>query len=149
MKLKAFFACSMRGGFPYVSQEFLRQIPDALEEIGLQLMSRHQTRKGILLEEGKKKTITIHDRDYGWLKGSDIVVAEISNPSIGAGDEIADAVHLDKPVLGLYQQPENEISAYIRGKIEKHPKGHHAQYKTLDDLKRITKEFIDGMGLRL
>jgi len=145
MKKKVFFACSMRGGFPYVSREFLQKIPDALEEIGLEVVSRHQTQQGVIEQEDRKTTIAIHDRDYGWLKGCYVLVAEISNPSDGVGGEIADAVYLGNPVLALYQRPENEISAYIRGKIEKYSKGHHAQYKDLDDLKRIAREFVDSI----
>lgn len=144
MKKKCFFACSMRGGFPYVSQEFLQQIPDALEEIGLELMSRHQTQEGVLEQEDKKGDIEVHDRDYDWLKECDFVIAEMSNPSGGAGGEIADAVHLNKPVLGLYQIPEDKVSQYLRGKIKKHGY-HHAQYKDLDDLKRIVKKFADSI----
>lgn len=145
MKKKAFFGCSMRGGFPYVSREFLQQIPKALENIGLELMSNHQTQEGILDKENQRTTVEIHDRDYAWLEGCEITVFEISNPSDGVGGEIADAVYLDKPILGLYQRPESEISAYTRGKIEKHSKGRHAQYKDLDDLKRITNEFVDSI----
>lgn len=144
MKKKCFFACSMRGGFPYVSQEFLRQIPDALEEIGLELMSKHQTQEGILEQEAKKGNVSVHDRDYGWLEGCDFVVAEISNPSDGVGAEVADAVNLGRPVLALYQRRVNEMSMYIKGKIEKY-EGRHAQYKDLDDLKRIVEEFVDSI----
>ncbi|GAI05813.1 unnamed protein product [marine sediment metagenome] len=142
---KVFFACSMRGGFPYVSQKFLRQIPNALEEIGLELMSKHQTQQGIIGQENQRSTIEIHDRDYSWIEKSDLVIAEISNPSDGAGGEIADAYHLKKPTLGLYQRPEHEMSAYTRGKIEKNPQGHHTEYKSLEDLKKITKKFISDI----
>ncbi len=144
MKKKCFFACSMRGGFPYVSQEFLRQIPDALEEIGLELMSKHQTEQNIIQQEDQRTTTFIHDRDYGWLEGCDFVVAEISNPSDGVGAEVADAVNLGRPVLALYQRHVNEMSMYIKGKIEKH-EGRHAQYKDLDDLKKIVEEFVDSI----
>lgn len=145
MKKKTFFGCSMRGGFPYVNREFLQQIPKTLEDIGLELMSKHQTQEGILDKENQRTTIEIHDRDYGWLEECELCVFEISNPSSGAGGEIADAVRLDRPILALYQRPEHEISAYIRGKLEKYPKGRHAQYRELDDLKRITREFIDSI----
>jgi hypothetical protein len=147
MKKKVFFACSMRGGFPYVSREFLAQIPDALEDIGLELMSRHQTQQGVIQRENQITTIEIHDRDYAWLEGCEFVVAEISNPSDGVGGEIADAIHLGKPVLALYQRPEDEISAYTRGKLEGYRKGRHTEYRDLDHLKEIVKEFIWDMGI--
>ena len=144
MKKKVFFACSMRGRHNILSQEFLRQIADMLEEIGLELMSKHQTQQGIIQQENRKKNILIHDRDYAWLKGCDII-AEISNASLGVGAEISDAIHMKKPVLGLYHISKSKISAYIRGKLEKYPKGHHAQYQGLEDLKKITKRFIKSI----
>jgi len=145
MRKKVFFACSMRGGFPYVSREFLQQIPNALEEIGLELVSKHQTQQGIIQQENQRSVIQIHDRDYSWIEESDLVIAEISNPSDGVGGEIADAFHLKKPTLGLYQRQEDEISAYTRGKIEKNFKGFHSQYKDLNDLKKIVKRFVNSL----
>ena len=106
-------------------------------------MSKHQTQEGIVRQEDQRPTIAIHDRDYAWLEGCDLVVAEISNASLGVGAEISDAIQLGKPVLGLYQVSEDKVSAYIRGKLEKYPRGRHAQYQDLDDLKRTTREFID------
>lgn len=143
---KVFFACSMRGGYDNVSQDYLRGIPEALEEMGFELMSKHQTQQDIVRQEDQLMTTEIHDRDYGWLEICDFVVAEISNPSLGVGGEISDAIHIGKPVLGLYQQVEDEISSYTIGKLEKYPKGHHAQYTDIDDVKRIVGEFIDSMA---
>lgn len=137
MKKKVFFACSMRGGSPYVSRKFLRKIPYALEELGFELMSKHQTQKGILRQENRLATAAIHDRDHEWLEECDLVIAEVSNPSDGVGGEIADAVHLGKPVLALYKRDMNEISAYTRGKLEGYGKVAHAQYRNLKHLKRL------------
>ncbi|MCK5476438.1 MAG: NUDIX domain-containing protein, partial [Candidatus Aenigmarchaeota archaeon] len=47
----------------------------------------------------------------------DYMIAEITNPSLGVGGEIADASILGKPVLCLYKKNEEKhISAYIQGK---------------------------------
>jgi len=141
-KIKVFFGCSMRGGYGTVSQESLQQIPDALEGIGLELMSRHQTQPGIIQEEKKLPTVYIHDRDHGWLEGCDLVVLELSNPSLGGGGETSDSVILGKPTLGLYQHP-GIISPYVGRKLLEYPKGHHVQYMNLDHLKTIVREFIE------
>ena len=143
MGKKVFFACSMRGGYGTVGLEFLKKIPTALEELDLELMSKHQTQDNIISSEDQISTISIHNRDYEWIEGCDLMIAEITNPSLGVGAEISDAIYLGKPVLGLYQTDENKISAYIRGKLETYPKGHHAQYQDLDDLKTIVRDFID------
>ncbi len=38
-----------------------------------------------------------------------------------------------------------QSGSYIRGKIEKNPQGHHTGYKSLEDLKKITKKFISDI----
>ncbi len=114
---RVFFSCSMRGGFEKLAQEELRKIPDILEAQGMAVISRHQTREKFMEDESRLTDSEIHDRDYGWLKEADIVIAEITNPSLGVGAEIADAVNLGIPVLCVYKQEyEQQISAYVRGK---------------------------------
>ncbi len=114
---KIFFSCSMRGGFSRLAQEELRKIPDIIEELGLMVISRHQTSENFEESESRLTEQEIHDRDYRWLNDADVVIAEITNPSLGVGAEIADAVNLGIPVLCVYKKEyEHQISAYIRGK---------------------------------
>jgi nucleoside 2-deoxyribosyltransferase len=147
MGKKVFFACSMRGGYDTVSLEFLQKIPTALEELDLELMSKHQTQTNVIQKEDQITNISIHNRDYEWLEECDLMIAEITNPSLGVGAEISDAIYLGKPVIGLYQNDKVDISAYIRGKLEAYPKGHHARYTDLHDLKEIVTNFIDTIEL--
>ena len=107
----------MRGGYSRVKQAELRRIPDIIEELGLELISRHQTQANFVERESRLTVRQIHDRDYRWLVEADVIIAEITNPSLGVGAEIADAVHLKIPVLAVYKREyEDQISAYIRGK---------------------------------
>ena len=109
----------MRGGFKRLAQEELRKIPDIIEALGLVLISRHQTSENFMESESQLTEQEIHDRDYQWLNEADLVIAEITNPSLGVGAEIADAVNLGIPVLCIYKQEyEHQISAYIRGKAD-------------------------------
>jgi nucleoside 2-deoxyribosyltransferase len=58
----------------------------------------------------------IHDRDLGWLKSSDCLVAEVTTPSLGVGYEIGKAAEWGKPVLCLYRPAEGRsLSAMIAG----------------------------------
>ncbi len=58
----------------------------------------------------------IHDRDLQWLRESDLVVAEVTIPSLGVGYEIARAIELDKPVLCLFSKnSKHRLSAMIAG----------------------------------
>jgi len=107
----------MRGGIGKLAQDELRKIPDILEAHGMTVISRHQTREKFMEDESRLTDREIHDRDYEWLKEADIVIAEITNPSLGVGAEIADAVNLGIPVLCVYKRDyEQQISAYVRGK---------------------------------
>lgn len=107
----------MRGGHVLVSHEELAQFPVIIEALGYELASKHQTEAGIIKKEDRLTKTAIHDRDYQWLTESDIGIFEISNPSLGVGAEIADMVHLGKPVLCLYKEGlEAQVSAYVLGK---------------------------------
>lgn len=81
----------------------------------------------------------IHDRDLRWLRSSDIVVAEVTNPSLGVGYEIAMAITWRIPVIALYRGAEGALSAMISGSpdIENHT------YADLDELRRVIDERLD------
>ena len=137
---RVFFSCSMRGGFEKLAQEELRKIPDILEAQGMAVISRHQTREKFMEDESRLTDSEIHDRDYEWLKEADIVIAEITNPSLGVGAEIADAVNLGIPVLCVYKQEyEQQISAYVRGKAGVVCKA----YSDCEELKDIIREYSE------
>ena len=58
----------------------------------------------------------IHDRDLGWILESDVLVAEVTGPSLGVGYEIGRAIERGKPVLCLYDAgSEKPLSAMIAG----------------------------------
>ncbi|XP_034377512.1 5-hydroxymethyl-dUMP N-hydrolase [Arvicanthis niloticus] len=58
----------------------------------------------------------IHDQDLAWLQQSDVVVAEVTQPSLGVGYELGRAVALGKPILCLFRpQSGRVLSAMIRG----------------------------------
>ncbi len=139
---RVFFSCSMRGGFGRLAQEELRKIPDILEEQGMTVISRHQTREKFMESESRLTDSEIHDRDYAWLKEADIVIAEITNPSLGVGAEIADAVNLGIPVLCVYKQEyEQQISAYVRGKAGVVCKA-YSGYEELKDIVWVYSEHL-------
>ena len=58
----------------------------------------------------------IHDRDMQWIVDSEVLVAEVTVPSLGVGYEIGRAIEMGKPVLCLFQQgSEYNLSAMISG----------------------------------
>jgi hypothetical protein len=81
----------------------------------------------------------IHDRDMAWLRSCDLVVAEVSLPSLGVGYELGWACGLKKPVLALYRpDPGKRLSAMIAGSKEIVT----AEYLTLEQAKKSIREFI-------
>lgn len=81
----------------------------------------------------------IHDRDMMWLSSCDLVVAEVTTPSLGVGYELGWATALKKPVLCLYRPlPELHLSAMIAGS----PDIQTNVYSSLDEAKVIMEEFI-------
>jgi len=58
----------------------------------------------------------IHERDVAWLTKADLVVAEVTVPSLGVGYEIGRAVALNKPILVLYRPDStHKLSSMIQG----------------------------------
>ncbi len=113
-KLKIYFAGSIRGGRDDRAKyleiiKYLQKYGEVLtEHIGDKNIS---DRGDIDLSEEE-----IYERDIEWLKSSDVVVAEVSNPSLGVGYEIAKAESMSKKVLCLYKIKRGKLlSAMIAG----------------------------------
>ncbi len=84
----------------------------------------------------------IHDRDMNWLLSSDVIVAEITTPSLGVGYEIGRALENGKKILALYRNIEGKrISAMIKG-----AKGVTAkEYKNFNQIEEITAIFFASL----
>ena len=143
---KVFFGCSMRGGYASLNREELIKVRNLIEPLGHKLVSKHQLENGILERESRLSPKEIHDRDYNWLKEADLCVFEISNPSLGTGGEISDALGLEKPVLCLFRKGLSAgVSAYIRGKQgSKFVKARFEcrAYNGLEEARAILEEFL-------
>jgi nucleoside 2-deoxyribosyltransferase len=112
--LKIYFAGSIRGGRE--DAELYQRIIGKLNQFG-EVLTEH-VGDDTLREEGEnnKPDAYIHDRDMAWIRESDIVIAEVSTPSLGVGYEIASALNLEKPVICLFNSGSgNRLSAMIRG----------------------------------
>ena len=58
----------------------------------------------------------VYRRDINWIAEADIFVAEVTNPSLGVGYELARAQQRGKPVLCLYRHgATRRLSAMIAG----------------------------------
>ncbi len=112
--MKIYFAGSIRGGRN--DKALYMEIINHLAKYG-QVLTEHvgdQSLKGF--GEDNFLNQEIYDRDMSWMQQSDVVVAEVTTPSLGVGYEIAKAEDMNKAILCLYRkQPGKRLSAMIGG----------------------------------
>lgn len=127
--LKIYFGGSIKGGRSKV--EDYKKIVDYLKTIGT-VLDEHVADPN-LQSSGESITSTeIYNRDVSWINECDILIAEVTVPSLGVGYEIGYAESLNKRIICLYQNDES-ISAMIKGN---NPIT-HISYDDVDEL--ITK----------
>ena len=99
-KLKIYFAGSIRAGREYLDNQ--RQIIKILKRFGYVLTEHFGIADVESTEYAQGKTDReIWLEDVTWIQESNVVVAEISTPSMGVGYEIGYAVSQGKKVLCL------------------------------------------------
>ena len=77
--------------------------------------------------------------DIAWIQRADAVIAEVTNPSLGVGYEIAKAEEWGKPVLALFRQDgTRRLSAMIDGS----PQTEVFNYTELDEALIAINGFI-------
>ncbi len=135
--MKIYFCGSIRGG---------RQLATTYEKLIAMLggygkvLTEHLGSNEII--EKKDRVLTdkeIHDRDLQWVRESDVVVADVTVPSLGVGYEIGRAIEMGKPVLCLFNtSSEFTLSAMISGSDEvvNHP------YENPEELASILDQFF-------
>lgn len=85
----------------------------------------------------------IYQRDLEWLEESDVIVAEVSIPSLGVGYEIGKAESIKKPILCLFRNREGQrLSAMIAG----NPNFCTERYQTLEEAKTLIDQFFSTQG---
>lgn len=133
-KLKIYFAVSIRGGRERA--EVYAQICELLTKHG-EVLTEHVA-DTLLTDVGEERTERdIFVRDMRWILEADLVVAEVTNPSLGVGFEIAYTESIGKKVLCLYfQGAEKKLSAMIAG----NPWPIICRYQALDEVDAFLSE---------
>ncbi len=137
--MKIYFAGSIRGGRG--DAKLYETIIIYLGTIG-QVLTEHVGDKHLssMGEAGRLDT-TIYNRDIEWLRKADMIIAEVTTPSLGVGYELAFAEKLNKPILCLYQKNnKNSLSAMISGNKKLICK----TYKNFSDAKIHIQNFIQN-----
>jgi hypothetical protein len=131
---KVYFACSIKGGgdkadIPKIA-DIIRKYSTILSEA---FLADIYNPEGSLLSKEK-----IWERDLEWVEEADVMIADVSNPSLGVGYEIAKAEEMNKPVLCLYKKKDAKLSAMIGGS----PKLKVVEYESVTDLEEPIKQFL-------
>lgn len=135
--IKVYFCGSIRGGRQLASN--YGKIITMLQGHGKVLSEHLGDDNAIQAKDRILPDQTIHDRDMQWIVESDLLVAEVTIPSLGVGYEIGRAVELKKPVLCLFKAgSEQVLSAMIAGCKDVET---HSYFKT-EDLTKIIGQFI-------
>ena len=110
--MKIYFSGSISGGREKV-EDYIK-IVNFLKEYG-NVLTEHVADPNLSSKGGDDMTPEyIYTRDVNWLNECDIVIAEVSLPSLGVGYELAYAENIGKKVICMYEQSRN-VSRMIRG----------------------------------
>lgn len=134
--MKIYFAGSMRGS--YEDKEWYFKIVTFLKHYGTVLTEDVTHAVAAQIGE-KKKSVIVYERDVEWLNEADVVVAEVTVPSLEVGYEIGLAEKLGKPVLCLFRKHDsNALSPMIAGNRNLMVR----QYESLLDVETHLKYFF-------
>jgi hypothetical protein len=137
MIMKIYFTGSIRGGY----DDFYPQIIKLLQKYG-EVLTEHVGDKSLSrIGETKLTDEEIYKRDMQWLLNvADVIVAEVSTPSLGVGYEIGKAENI-KSILCVYREKNNaRLSPMISG----NPHLVVKKYSDLDQLEKILEKFFNS-----
>lgn len=136
--MKIYFCGSIRGGRALAST--YEKIISMLQKKGTVLTEHVGSDEVIQQKDRVLSDREIHDRDLNWIVQSDVLVAEVTVPSLGVGYEIGRAIEMGKAVLCLYDAgSDRPLSAMISGsnKVEMQ------LYRNINELERILDNFLE------
>tara|TARA_B100000902_G_scaffold399126_1_gene468553 strand:+ start:796 stop:1209 length:414 start_codon:yes stop_codon:yes gene_type:complete len=129
--MKIYFSGSIRGGRDDV--KIYHQIITYLKSFG-EVLTEHIGDSSLDSSGENNDNVSIHNKDMEFLMACDLVIAEVTNPSLGVGYEIGRAVEHNKKVICLYREIDNKkISAMILGSKDILS----FEYQDLESLKKI------------
>ncbi len=136
--MKIYLAGSIRGGRD--DKELYNSIITMLKNFGT-VLTEHIGDQNLLATGENLSDTEIFERDMNWIKESDIVVAEVTTPSLGVGYELGQAEAMKKPVLCIYRHIDGKrISAMISGNSHFET----AVYSNVENARQIVEHFINS-----
>lgn len=141
VSMKIYFAGSIRGGRE--DKKLYGEIVKLLLKYGI-VLTEHISDKNLTEIGETLDSRKIYKRDIDWLSEADVIVAEVTTPSLGVGYEIARAENMAKKILCIYRNNGiKKLSAMIDG----NPNITKTEYTTTQDLKRTLDGFFDNYAI--
>ena len=129
--MKIYFAGSIRGGRN--DKELYFEIINHLQKYG-EVLTEHVGNINLIESGENLPDNSIYKRDISWISEADVLVAEVSTPSIGVGYEIREAEREGKDTICLYRNSsEKKLSAMISGNEK-------SKIIVYDSLEKLTSE---------
>ena len=139
--MKIYFAGSIRGGRD--DQKLYALILQELAGYGTVLTEHVGDQMVLNTGEDSLSDSYIYERDMSWIREADVVVAEVTTPSLGVGYEIGKTED-KKPILCLFREQDGKkVSAMIAGNKNLNIQ----KYSTIEDVKALLKEFFTGFTI--
>lgn len=111
--MNIYFAGAIRGGRD--DAKIYSDLICFLQSFGT-VLTEHVGSEKLLHEETFLSEEEIFQRDMQWLKKTDLLIAEVSTPSLGVGYELAIAEKLSIPCICLFgSHSDKSLSAMISG----------------------------------
>lgn len=110
-KNKVYFAGSIRGGRNKAAD--YKIIVDHLKQYSI-VLDEHVADPTLDSKGESIDAYQVYQRDVKWIQDCDILFAEVTNPSLGVGYELAYAESLNKKIICMYEESIN-LSAMIGG----------------------------------
>ncbi len=138
-----YFCGAIRGG--RTLQPLYAQIVTFLQKRGWEVLTKHVAAPDVLAQErhASFSAADIYARDMRWLRSCDLVVAEVSVPSLGVGFELATAQQLGKPIVCLCQA-DVALSALVEG----NPHLRVLRYQDPRELMSLLEDALRGLDSR-
>ncbi|MBW2983125.1 nucleoside 2-deoxyribosyltransferase [Candidatus Woesearchaeota archaeon] len=139
--MRIYFAGAIRGGRQDVGT--YEELISHLQGYG-EVVSEHVGSKDLDAQGSHGSARDIHDRNLQKLEQSDVVVAEVTTPSLGVGYELGKATDQGKQALCLHRPTNGKrLSAMIGGCPDVTVK----EYSDVEEAKRLIDAFIDHNNL--
>lgn len=136
--MKIYFAAAIRGAKEPAAAKVYKSLITYLQSYG-SVLTEHIANADVFIQgEPEFSDSYIYKRDINWLLSADLIVAEVTYPSLGVGFEIATAIEHNKKVFCLKRKDGKKISAMISGcnKLELQ------EYADLSEAENLITDYI-------